>query len=107
MRYKTAVEIFDISVPVRSDMPVYPGDPAVHLERVQDRPAVSRLDFGVHSGTHVDAPVHFIEGGFPAANPKDVEFFERMRDVKLNAKLVAFGATRRAGTGTTPGAGRS
>ena len=41
--------------------------------------------------------VHFIEGGFPAANPKDVEFFERMRDVKLNAKLVAFGATRRAG----------
>jgi 2-isopropylmalate synthase len=41
--------------------------------------------------------VHFIEGGFPAANPKDVEFFERMRDVKLNAKLVAFGSTRRAG----------
>ena len=48
--------------------------------------------------------VHFIEGGFPAANPKDVEFFERMRDVKLNAKLVAFGATRRAGgeTATDP-----
>ncbi len=41
--------------------------------------------------------VHYIEGGFPAANPKDVEFFERMRDVKLNAKLVAFGSTRRAG----------
>src|SRR4051794_22987705 len=42
--------------------------------------------------------VHFIEGGFPSANPKDIEFFERMRDVKLrNAKLVAFGSTRRAG----------
>src|SRR6185436_16042551 len=41
--------------------------------------------------------VHFIEGGWPGANPKDVEFFERMRDVKLNAKLVAFGSTRRAG----------
>jgi 2-isopropylmalate synthase len=41
--------------------------------------------------------VHFIEGGFPAANPKDIEFFARMRDVKLNAKLVAFGSTRRAG----------
>lgn len=41
--------------------------------------------------------VHFIEGGFPAANPKDIEFFERMRDIKLNAKLVAFGSTRRAG----------
>lgn len=41
--------------------------------------------------------VHFIEGGWPGANPKDVEFFERMRDVKLNANLVAFGSTRRAG----------
>ncbi|HEX5139377.1 MAG TPA: citramalate synthase [Dehalococcoidia bacterium] len=41
--------------------------------------------------------VHFIEGGFPAANPKDVEFFQRIQDVKLNAKLVAFGSTRRAG----------
>jgi len=44
-----------------------------------------------------DLGVHYIEGGWPGANPKDVEFFERMRDVKLNAKLVAFGSTRRAG----------
>jgi 2-isopropylmalate synthase len=41
--------------------------------------------------------VHFIEGGWPGANPKDVEFFERMRDTKLRASLVAFGSTRRAG----------
>src|SRR5688572_2199099 len=44
-----------------------------------------------------DLGVHFIEGGWPGANPKDVEFFDRMRDVRLNAKLVAFGSTRRAG----------
>ncbi len=41
--------------------------------------------------------VHFIEGGWPGANPKDIEFFDRMRDVRLNGKLVAFGSTRRAG----------
>src|SRR5262245_58234802 len=41
--------------------------------------------------------VHFIEGGFPGANPKDAEFFERAPDLKLKAKLVAFGGTRRAG----------
>jgi 2-isopropylmalate synthase len=41
--------------------------------------------------------VHYIEGGFPAANPKDVEFFERVKDLKLGARLVAFGSTRRAG----------
>jgi arylformamidase len=63
MRYKGVVQIFDVSVPIRAGMPVYPGDPEVRLERVNDDPAVSRLDFGVHTGTHVDAPLHFIEGG--------------------------------------------
>jgi arylformamidase len=57
------MEIFDVSIPVRSGMPVYPGDPEVRLERVSESPAVSRLDFGVHTGTHVDAPLHFIDGG--------------------------------------------
>jgi arylformamidase len=63
MRYKKRMEIFDVSVPVRSGMPVYPGDPEVRLERVSESPAISRLDFGVHTGTHVDAPLHFIPGG--------------------------------------------
>lgn len=67
------MEIFDISVPVRSGMPVYPGDPEVLLERVSASPAVSRLDFGVHTGTHVDAPVHFIEAAAGAEQlPLDV-----------------------------------
>jgi len=57
----------DISVPVRPGMIVFEGDPAVGLERIADMAQgaicnVSRLDFGVHSGTHIDAPVHFIEG---------------------------------------------
>src|SRR5438128_2822135 len=71
-------EIIDISVPIRPGMVTYPGDPAVVLERVHSiaRGAgynLSRLDFGVHSGTHVDAPVHFIDGA-PAAEalPLDV-----------------------------------
>jgi len=42
--------------------------------------------------------VGFIEGGFPASNPKEVEFFLRMRDERLrHAELVAFGMTRRKG----------
>src|SRR5512142_1247873 len=41
--------------------------------------------------------VHYIEGGWPGSNPRDVEFFGEMRRVKLKrAKLAAFGATRRA-----------
>src|SRR5438477_8451658 len=44
--------------------------------------------------------VHYIEGGWPGANPKDDEFFARARkgDLQLHTStLVAFGSTRRAG----------
>ncbi len=41
--------------------------------------------------------IHFIEGGMPGSNPKDVEFFEKARSLTLShSKLVAFGSTRRS-----------
>ncbi|PKQ28492.1 MAG: citramalate synthase [Candidatus Anoxymicrobium japonicum] len=41
--------------------------------------------------------VHYIEGGYPASNPKDLEFFAEASKLRLaNAKLVTFGSTRRA-----------
>ncbi len=40
--------------------------------------------------------IHFIEGGWPGSNPKDVEFFEKAQDLNLSqAVLCAFGSTRR------------
>jgi arylformamidase len=61
------MEIYDVSVPVRQGMVTYPGDPTVKLERAAsiaggDVVNLTRIDFGLHSGTHVDAPVHFIDG---------------------------------------------
>jgi 2-isopropylmalate synthase len=42
--------------------------------------------------------VGYIEAGNPGSNPKDIEFFERLRGVRLkNSRLVAFGSTRRPG----------
>ena len=42
--------------------------------------------------------VHYIEGGWPGSNPKDMRFFRRIVDVPLkHARVAAFGATRRAG----------
>jgi arylformamidase len=57
----------DVSVPIRPGMVTFAGDPPVILERTSALAAgdvcnVSRLDLGVHSGTHVDAPNHFIDG---------------------------------------------
>ncbi|MDD4526420.1 MAG: citramalate synthase [Candidatus Margulisbacteria bacterium] len=45
-----------------------------------------------------DIGVHYIEGGWPGSNPKAVDFFDAMCEVKLKrAKVVAFGSTKRHG----------
>ena len=61
------MQVIDISIPISPDMPVWPGDPRVELVRTAKiaegaNANVSRLTCGVHTGTHVDAPVHFIDG---------------------------------------------
>jgi arylformamidase len=58
----------DVSVPVEDGMITWPGDPPFTSERIKAiaegaHANVSRLDFGAHTGTHVDAPIHFIDGG--------------------------------------------
>ena len=40
--------------------------------------------------------IHYIEGGWPGANPRDVEYFKKVRKLKLsNSQIVAFGSTHR------------
>src|SRR3954451_20405296 len=61
------MKIYDITVPIRTNMPVYEGDPGVKIDAWSafakgDSSNVSMLNFGAHTGTHVDAPAHFIEG---------------------------------------------
>ena len=61
------MQLFDVSLPLSSELPTWPGDPPFHRELASaiargDPANVSRLDMGAHTGTHVDAPVHFIEG---------------------------------------------
>ncbi|ADJ26161.1 Arylformamidase [Dehalogenimonas lykanthroporepellens BL-DC-9] len=58
----------DISVTLYHNMTHWPGDPPVKVERVQDLDkgdshTLSRLTLGSHSGTHVDAPAHFLKDG--------------------------------------------
>jgi len=62
------IEIYDISVPVKRGMPIWPGSVEPKLWRTMslengDPANVSRLDLDVHTGTHVDAPRHFLEDG--------------------------------------------
>jgi arylformamidase len=61
------MKIYDVTVAISDDMPIYKGDPAAAVESFKaiargDTANVSSIRFGVHSGTHVDAPNHFIDG---------------------------------------------
>ncbi|MBI5682331.1 MAG: citramalate synthase [Deltaproteobacteria bacterium] len=42
--------------------------------------------------------IHYIEGGWPGSNPRDIQFFKEIKSIKLNfSKVAAFGSTRKAG----------
>lgn len=60
--------IYDVSVPIMESMVVWPGDPQPVIELISNRDQgavanVRRISMSTHSGTHVDAPDHFVEGG--------------------------------------------
>ncbi|MBK3579408.1 cyclase family protein [Streptomyces sp. MBT65] len=68
----------DLSVPVVTGMPVYPGDPAVEvspaLRAPRDGVNVLQLHMGSQSGTHVDAPYH-VDDAWPRLDELPLEFF--------------------------------
>ncbi len=62
------MSIWDISVPVSPGLPVWPGDPPITLNPLHtiaggDEVNVTAFSGCVHVGTHVDAPLHFLDGG--------------------------------------------
>lgn len=71
------MKIIDISIPLNNDTPVYPKNVPVSVSVHQKMPEgsshLSSITFGSHSGTHIDAPAHQIEGAptlenFPLEN---------------------------------------
>ena len=59
--------IIDVSLAIGPDMLTWPSDPGVEVERTKRIPAgdpanVSEIRMGSHTGTHVDPPIHFVEG---------------------------------------------
>lgn len=72
------MKIYDITLPISPEMPVWPSDPALTLELVEsmdkgDHVNVTRLAMSAHTGTHVDAPHHFLNDHRTVENlPLDV-----------------------------------
>lgn len=62
------MKLFDISLPISNDLPVWPGDPTVSLMMTSsivkgDQCNITRIQMGIHNGTHIDAPYHFLKDG--------------------------------------------
>ena len=62
------MNIIDITIPLSERTPVWEGDKGVSIDRVAKIEEgsnfnVSRIELGVHAGTHIDGPFHLIDGG--------------------------------------------
>ena len=67
------LRIHDVTLAIGSGVPPWPGEPAPLVTRLSDMAKgddcnVTRMDFAVHYGTHLDAPLHFIPGGGDVAS---------------------------------------
>ena len=86
---KEELHIYDVSLPLVNGGLVYPGNPPISITPQQSIAQgaganVSRIDFGSHTGTHVDAPKHFFDDGAGVDTiPLDV--------LMGPARLLAFG----------------
>jgi arylformamidase len=102
------MKIYDVSVPISPDLPVWPGDPPIELIRIASISAgsdanVSRIACGVHMGTHIDAPLHFIDSAAGVDQVDLSSLIGRVHVIDMRgeatitaARLEATGITKRA-----------
>src|SRR5258706_14044927 len=83
---------------------MYPKKVSIYDTTLRDGTQAEGISFSVQDKIRIaeklDAfGIHYIEGGWPGSNPKDIEFFKEARHRKFkHAKLAALGATRRKET---------
>jgi arylformamidase len=91
------MKIYDVTVPISIQTPVYEGDPAVQIETASaisqgDAANVTGLCFGAHTATHIDAPNHFIEGTRKAHEIELEKFIGGCRVVEIDESVTAISA---------------
>jgi len=84
--------IYDVSLTIHPDMPVWPGDPGVKIKPVDsisggDSGNVSVIHLSTHAGTHVDAPRHFIPRGIGIDGISPEVLVGRARLVRISSAI--------------------
>lgn len=82
------MKIYDVTIPVSANTPIFPGDPNVKINLCEaiskgSLVNVSELHFGSHTGTHIDAPCHFIEDGKQVNEIDLSKFMGKCRIIEL------------------------
>jgi arylformamidase len=90
------MKIYDVTVPISGKTPVYEGDPNVQIDlklsiENGDNANVSQICMGVHTGTHVDSPNHFIEGTKKIIDLELNTLLGRCRVMELPDDVMAIG----------------
>lgn len=85
------MKLIDVSVPLDSALPTYPGNTPFTLEPIQriangDHANLSSIHMSVHAGTHVDAPCHFFAGAAGAETLPLEMLFGRTRVVDITSR---------------------
>jgi len=62
------MKYYDITLPISDSLVLWPGDPPIQITQPSniergDTATITRISMGAHTGTHVDAPLHFVSGG--------------------------------------------
>jgi len=106
------MQIYDLSLSISDSLPVWPGDPRVKITQVSSLDAgdianVSRIEMGVHTGTHVDAPYHFMGGDTKTVENLSLEVMVGTAQViQLPDDITEIGADILENAGIYPGAKR-
>jgi len=102
LNYANPMKFYDVTVAVSDKTPIYEGDPRVAIDSVRqiaagDKANVSNLCLGAHTGTHVDAPNHFIDGTRRVEHLELDKLIGRCRVVEIDPTADAIGPEHLAG----------
>ncbi|MBI4876416.1 MAG: cyclase family protein [Acidobacteria bacterium] len=93
-------EWIDISTPLTDGMPHWPGDPEVHITTAeQDGVRLTTLSMCAHTGTHMDAPRHYLAGGAaidhmpPETAIGPARVVDTLEDCRPGERILLKGAT--------------
>lgn len=91
------MKIFDVTVPIKISMPVWPGDPKVDNQLVAsiengDEANVTCINMSAHTGTHIDAPRHFLETGDSIENLNLNILLGEVEVIEINSNLTQIDA---------------